>query len=112
MSEEFGDILRVLLKSARISQRKLAKWSGLNYVTICRFLSGAQMPEQKSVEAIAYCYGFTDEERIALFRAARCVPTALIEKFAEDEIFARECWSKTHKKLQVCMHTRQPGVYS
>lgn len=108
----FGDTLREILKRHKISQRKLAKWSGLNYVTICRFLSGAQLPEQRSVEAIAYCYGFSDDERIAMFRAARCVPSALIEKFADDEEFARECWSKSHKQLQVCMHRRQPHIYS
>jgi transcriptional regulator with XRE-family HTH domain len=112
VKEQFGDTLRALLKKHKISQRKLAKWANLNYVTINRFLSDAQKPEQSSVEAIAYCYGFSDEERIALFRAALCVPSALIELFAFDEEFARECWTKSHKPLQVCMTTRQPRVYA
>jgi transcriptional regulator with XRE-family HTH domain len=108
----FGDTLRELLKRHKISQRQLAKWTEISHETINRFLAGTYKPGQSSVEAIAFCYGFSDGERIALFRAARCLPTALIEKFIEDEEFARECWQKTHKPLGVCMHTRQPRVYS
>jgi transcriptional regulator with XRE-family HTH domain len=104
----FGDMLRELLKRHKISQRQLAKWSEISHETINRFLAGAYKPGQSSVEAIAYCYGFSEDERIGLFRAARCLPTALIERFMEDEKFARECWRKTHKPLQVVMHTRQP----
>ncbi len=110
--KSFGEILRDLLKRHNISQRQLAKWSEVSHETINRFLSGAYKPGQSSVEAIAYCYGFTEDERITLFRSARCLPTALIEKFIEDEDFARECWRKTQKPLGVCMHTRQPRVYS
>jgi transcriptional regulator with XRE-family HTH domain len=109
---DFGDTLREILKRHKITQRQLAKWTDLDCSTINRFLSGAYKPEQSSVEAIAYCYGFSDDERIALFRAAGCVPTAMIEKFAEDEGFARECWRQTHKPLGVCVHTRQLGVYA
>jgi transcriptional regulator with XRE-family HTH domain len=112
MREQFGDVLRALLKKHTITQRQLAKWTEISHETINRFLAGTYKPGQSSVEAIAYCYGFSEDERIALFRAARCLPTALIEKFLEDEEFARECWAKTHKSLQVSMHARQPGVYA
>lgn len=108
----FGETLREILKCRKISQRQLAKWSEIDPSTINRFLAGTQKPEQSSVEAIAYCYGFNDEERIELFRTARCVPTALIEKFADDIGFALICWRESHKPLQVAMHTRQPRVYS
>jgi transcriptional regulator with XRE-family HTH domain len=112
MKEEFGPVLRALLKKHKISQRQLAKWTEISHETINRFLAGTYKPGQSSVEAIAYCYGFSEDERIALFRTARCLPTALIEKFLEDEQFARECWRQTHKPLGVSLHTRQPRVYS
>lgn len=112
MKEEFGDLLRSLLKKHKITQRQLAKWTEISHETINRFLAGTYKPGQSSVEAIAYCYGFSEDERIALFRTARCLPTALIEKFLEDDEFARECWHKTHKPLQVAMHMRTPRVYS
>ena len=108
----FADTLRELLKRYKISQRQLAKWSEISHETINRFLAGTYKPGQSSVEAIAYCYGFSEEERIALFRAARCLPTALIERFIQDEEFARECWQATHKPLQVVMHMTTPRVYS
>lgn len=108
----FGETLRELLDREKISQRQLAKWSGISHETINRFLAGSYKPGRSSVEAIAYCYGFTEDERIALFRAAQCLPTALIERFIEDEDFARECWQRTHKPLQVAMHKRSPCVYS
>lgn len=112
MKEQFGDVLRALLKKHKISQRQLAKWTEISHETINRFLAGTYKPGQSSVEAIAYCYGFSEDERIALFRTARCLPTALIEKFLEDEQFALECWRRTHEPLQVCMRARQPGVYA
>lgn len=108
----FSDTLRELLKRHKITQRQLAKWTEISHETICRFLAGTYKPGQSSVEAIAFCYGFSEDERIALFRAARHLPTALIERFLEDEEFARECWARTHKPLQVCMHQRQPRVHA
>ena len=112
MSEEtFGKTLREILKRHKISQRQLAKWTEISHETINRFLAGTYKPGQSSVEAIAYCYGFSEDERIALFRTARCLPTALIEKFLEDEQFALECWRRTHEPLQVAMHTRAPRIW-
>lgn len=107
MKEEFGTVLRALLKKYKITQRELAKWTEISHETINRFLAGTYKPGQSSVEAIAYCYGFSEAERITLFRAARVLPTALIEKFLEDEQFALKCWRESHKPLQVAMHTRQ-----
>ena len=109
---EFGDLLRALLKKYKITQRQLAKWTEISHETINRFLAGTYKPGQSSVEAIAYCYGFSEDERIALFRAARCLPTALIEKFLEDQDFALKCWRDVHMPLRVAIHRRQPPVYS
>lgn len=91
----FGIHLDALLTRAKMSQSQLASKSGLHIVTISRLINaGPEKPNpgQATVEKIAHAIPCALDDFLLLFRLAECIPSRIIEKFALDKEFARNCW--------------------
>lgn len=80
------DIIFGLLQKYRLSQRKLADKSGINYVTINRILNDYKFrPTSETIEKLAEGMGCTEEERDEMLRAAGRVPELIENKFRESQ---------------------------
>lgn len=87
---EFSELLLTLLKEYHMSQRKLARNSEVNYVTINRLINGyASRITRETVEKLADGLGCTREQRDDLLRAAGRAPGDFEAKFAESPERAR-----------------------
>lgn len=51
---DFGDYVKDRLKKRRISQGALARVTGINKTTICRYISGEIMPSLRNFNNICY----------------------------------------------------------
>lgn len=69
-STGFSDYLAYLMNKYRYSQRHLARKSGLNYVTVNRFLRGKQAPELASIDKLAAGLGCSEGERYGMHLCA------------------------------------------
>jgi transcriptional regulator with XRE-family HTH domain len=81
-----AEILLSLLQKYRLSQRKLAEKSGVNYVTINRLLNDYQFKvTSDTIDKLANGIGCTTEERDSLHKAAGSLPEEIRTKFSESE---------------------------
>jgi transcriptional regulator with XRE-family HTH domain len=86
----FADLLLELLKEYHMSQRTLARKSGVNYVTINRLINGySSRITRETVEKLADGLGCSREQRDALLGAAGRAPGEVETKFAESPERAR-----------------------
>jgi transcriptional regulator with XRE-family HTH domain len=87
---EFADLLLQLLRKYHMSQRTLARQSGVSYVTINRLIKGyGSRIGRETVEKIAGGLRCTQEELDSLLRAAGRAPGEIETKFAESPTTAR-----------------------
>jgi transcriptional regulator with XRE-family HTH domain len=85
-----AEVLLELLQKYRLSQRKLAEKSGVNYVTINRIMNDYQFKvTSDTLDKLAAGIGCSVEERDQLHQAAGRVPEEVETKFGESQNSAR-----------------------
>ena len=79
MVESFGALLAQFLTKYALSQRSLARKSGVHYVTINRLVNGTSRHavEFATIERLAQGIGCTDAERYGLHAAAGTLNPAM-----------------------------------
>ena len=75
---EFGDLLRRMRESRRVSQSKLAERSDFDHSYISRLECGSRMPTRDAVDRIADALRVTQDGRDELLAAAGLLPTNII----------------------------------
>lgn len=82
----FAVLLSLLIAKTSISQRELARRSGVNFVTISRVCSGQYLHTltAATVEALAGQLDCSADQRVELFQAAGLVLPELLELFKRD----------------------------
>jgi Predicted transcriptional regulator with C-terminal CBS domains len=75
---EFGDLLRRMRESRRVSQSKLAERSDFDHSYISRLECGSRMPTRDAVDRLADALRVAQPERDELLAAAGLLPTNII----------------------------------
>lgn len=88
MSEPtFGELLQTLRQRKRISQSRLAEWTGHDHSSISRLEAGTRVPSREMVESLAHALELDAPDRAELLAAAgfhdMSIPPALVRALAQ-----------------------------
>jgi transcriptional regulator with XRE-family HTH domain len=92
------EVLLELLQKYRLSQRKLAEKSGVNYVTINRIMNDYQFKvTSDTIDKLAVGIGCTIDERDQLHQAAGRVPEEVKGVFSCDSLIDPAFIKRKHR---------------
>ena len=68
MEEKLHHRVKALMKEQRITQRELARRSGLTEASVCKYLSGSRTPQAEAVVLLAKALGTTSDYLLGIKR--------------------------------------------
>ena len=96
---KFANYLQVLLTKYRLSQRELARRSGVNYVTINRRFKGQiGNMENGTIDRLAKGFACTPAERIAMYRLAGVMPPEIVDAFCASIDASRDIYDYIERR--------------
>ena len=68
MEEKLHHRVKALMKEQRMTQRELARRSGLTEASVCKYLSGSRTPQAEAVVLLAKALGTTSDYLLGIKR--------------------------------------------
>jgi transcriptional regulator with XRE-family HTH domain len=86
-TKSFGEALREIMLRNQLTQRELARRSGVDHVGLCRILNANYLHRpERTIHKLVKHVGCTASERLTLYRLARVVPPEYEQAFIEGRL--------------------------
>ena len=85
MEEKLHHRVKALMKEQGMTQRELAKRSGLTEASVCKYLSGSRLPHSEAVVLLAKALGTTSDYLLGIKRDDGSVFSDLEKEIIENK---------------------------
>ena len=85
MEEKLHHRVKALMKEQRMTQRELARRSGLTEASVCKYLSGSRTPQAEAVVLLAKALGTTSDYLLGIKRDEESIYRDLEKQILENK---------------------------
>ena len=85
MEEKFHHRVKALMKEQGMTQRELARRTGLTEASVCKYLSGARTPQAEAVVLLAKALGTTSDYLLGIKRDEESIYLDLEKRILESK---------------------------